>query len=106
MKKNPNTATKSKKNKEEVPNELIDTPIYFSTTFQQDEITNAKDCFEYSRTGNPSRNSIEKIVADLEKAKYGFAFSSADAAIGDIIYLFKAGDTLLVSYNLYNLYLS
>jgi len=58
-------------------------PIGVSTTFAQSEIGTSK--YEYSRSGNDSRERFETAVAALEKAKYGLAFSSGSAVTAAIL---------------------
>lgn len=65
--------------------------ISLATTFKQ-SAAGVHTGFEYSRTGNPTRNSFEKAVASLECAKYGCAFSSGSSTTAAIINLLKAGD--------------
>ena len=57
--------------------------------------------WEYSRTGNPTRAALEKLVADLEGGEYGLAFASGLSAINTVLSLFKEGDRLIVSDNIY-----
>lgn len=59
-------------------------PISLSTTFAQDGVGNHKG-WEYSRSGNPTRDSFERAVAALERAERGFAFSSGSAVTGTIL---------------------
>jgi len=69
-------------------------PISLATTFKQ-KSAGVHTGFEYSRTGNPTRNNFEKAVASLECAKYGCAFSSGSATTAAIINLLKAGDHVI-----------
>jgi len=69
-------------------------PISLATTFKQ-KAAGVHTGFEYSRTGNPTRNNFEKAVASLECAKYGCAFSSGSATTAAIINLLKAGDHVI-----------
>ena len=57
--------------------------------------------WEYSRTGNPTRAALEKLVADLEGGSHGFAFGSGMAAIAAVLSLFRSGDRILLSKNVY-----
>jgi len=57
--------------------------------------------YEYSRTGNPTRKALEELIAELEGGYAGFAFASGMAAITAVLSLFKAGDKLLISNNIY-----
>ncbi|NJN64128.1 MAG: cystathionine gamma-synthase, partial [Acidobacteria bacterium] len=51
-------------------------PIVTSSTFKQDGIGGFRDGFEYARTGNPTRRSLEETLAALEGARFGRAFAS------------------------------
>jgi cystathionine gamma-synthase len=57
--------------------------------------------FDYSRGTNPTRLELENTVARLEGASYGLAFGSGMGAISAFIKLFKPGDHILVSEDLY-----
>lgn len=76
------------------------TPIYQTSTYAQQELGKHKG-FEYGRTHNLTRQSLEANVAALEKAKYGIAFSSGLAATHALMGLVKAGDHIIVSDNVY-----
>ena len=56
--------------------------IQLSTTFKQSSPGNFK--YEYARTGNPTRDILEKLLAEIENGSYGFAFSSGMAAISTL----------------------
>ncbi|ORX54226.1 hypothetical protein BCR36DRAFT_581857 [Piromyces finnis] len=68
--------------------------LSLATTFKQ-SAAGVHTGFEYSRTGNPTRNGFEKAVASLECAKYGIAFSSGSATTAAIINLLKSGDHVI-----------
>jgi cystathionine gamma-synthase len=55
-------------------------PIYQTSTFVQDGIGGLRNGWEYARSGNPTRSSLETLIADLEGGKHGFSFSSGLAA--------------------------
>ncbi|MBI4595568.1 MAG: PLP-dependent transferase [Candidatus Tectomicrobia bacterium] len=55
-------------------------PIHLASTFARKKVEKPTGGYEYSRTGNPTRNALEKRLASLESAKYGLAFSSGLAA--------------------------
>ncbi|KAL9935089.1 hypothetical protein V8E36_006165 [Tilletia maclaganii] len=60
--------------------------ISLSTTFIQDGVGGLRgQGYEYSRSGNPNRFSLERNVASLEGATNGFAFSSGSAVTGTIL---------------------
>ncbi|CEH31628.1 cystathionine gamma-synthase [Aneurinibacillus migulanus] len=78
----------------------ISTPIYQSATFQHPEL-GISTGYDYSRTANPTRTALEEAIAALEGGTKGFAFSSGMAAITTVLFLFKPGDHLVVSEDLY-----
>ena len=78
----------------------VNVPVYQTSTYKQDGIGENRG-WEYSRTGNPTRAALEKLIADLEEGQYGLAFASGLAAINTVLSLFKSGDKLLVSDNIY-----
>ena len=53
----------------------IITPIFQTSTYAQESPDKNKG-YDYSRTGNPTRMSLEKNIASLEEGNYGLAFSS------------------------------
>ena len=78
----------------------VNVPVYQTSTYKQDGLGRNRG-WEYSRTGNPTRAALEKLIADLEEGQYGLAFASGLAAINTVLSLFKAGDKLIVSDNIY-----
>lgn len=78
----------------------VNVPIYQTSTFGQDNIRGQVE-WEYARSGNPTRNALESIINDLEKGYRGFAFASGLAAISAVLTLFKSGDKILISSNVY-----
>lgn len=79
----------------------VNVPIYQTSTYKQDGLGQTRGGWEYSRTGNPTRAALEKLIAVLENGKYGLAFASGLAAINTVLSLFKSGDKLIVSDNIY-----
>jgi len=69
--------------------------ISLSTTFRQPTPGVAHSRYEYSRSGNPNRDSFESAVAALEGASYGAAFSSGSAATTTILHLIGRGAHVL-----------
>ncbi|MGV0793352.1 cystathionine gamma-synthase [Mycolicibacterium sp. XJ1819] len=59
---------------------VVNVPIYASSTFAQDGVGNLRGGYEYARTGNPTRASLEAALAAVEEAAYGRAFASGMAA--------------------------
>ena len=78
----------------------VNTPIYQTSTYEQEGIGKNKG-WEYSRTGNPTRAALEELIAELEGGKAGFAFASGMAALTAVISLFKTGDKIIISSNVY-----
>jgi cystathionine beta-lyase/cystathionine gamma-synthase len=78
----------------------VTVPIYQTSTYAQDGLGRHKG-FEYARTQNPTRSAVEKNVAALEGARFGFAFASGMAAIDATLRLIKAGEHVIVSDNTY-----
>ncbi|WZY00423.1 bifunctional cystathionine gamma-lyase/homocysteine desulfhydrase [Bacillus sp. FSL W7-1360] len=77
----------------------VSTPIYQVSTYKQDGVGNFT--YEYSRTGNPTRTALEALIADLEGGHAGFAFASGMAAISAVTQLFKSGDHLVITDDVY-----
>ena len=75
-------------------------PIYQTSTYAQASPGEHKG-YEYSRTQNPTRHALERSIASLENAKYGLAFSSGLSAIDAIMKLFKYGDEIISTNDLY-----
>ena len=78
----------------------IMTPIYQTSTYVQDEIGVHKG-FEYSRTGNPTRQALENNLAAIESGKYGACFGSGLAAIDAVIKMLNPGDEVISTNDLY-----
>ena len=77
----------------------VNVPIYQTSTYKQKALGDFK--YEYSRTGNPTREALEKTIALLEDGKYGLAFGSGMAAITAVLSLFKSNDKIIIPDNLY-----
>ena len=78
----------------------VNVPIYQTSTFRQPELGHCLG-YEYSRTGNPTREAVEKEIAVLEGGVAGFAFGSGMAAITAVLNLFKSGDRIVIGSNVY-----
>lgn len=78
----------------------ISTPIYQCATFAHPALGESTG-FDYSRTANPTRQVLEQAIAKLEGGAGGFAFSTGMAAITAVLMLFKPGDHLVVTEDLY-----
>lgn len=82
------------------PYGAISFPVYHSSTFAHPGFGQSTG-FDYSRTGNPTRQALEDAMASLEEGTKGFAFSSGMGAITTILSLFSQGEHLLVTEDLY-----
>jgi cystathionine gamma-synthase len=75
--------------------------IQMSTTFKQDGVGGLRAGFDYGRSGNPTRATLEGAIAELEGATHGLAYASGLAATQNIFYLLQPGDRLLMSDDVY-----
>lgn len=78
----------------------ISIPIYQTSTFVQ-EAPGINKGYDYARTGNPTRATLEDIIAQLEKGSTGIAFGSGLAAIDAVIKLLNTGDEILAVDDIY-----
>ena len=78
----------------------VSVPIYQTSTYAQDGLGRNKG-FEYARTQNPTRSALEKNIAALENARFGYAFASGMSAIDAVLKLVKAGDHVILGDNTY-----
>ena len=78
----------------------VSVPIYQTSTYKQDALGEHKG-FEYARTQNPTRLALERNIAALEGAKFGYAFASGMSAIDACLKLVKAGDHVILGDNTY-----
>ena len=76
------------------------TPIYQTSTYKQTTPGGHKG-YEYSRSANPTRSSLEQSLASLENGKYGLAFGSGLAAVDAVLKLLQPGDEVVTTNNLY-----
>lgn len=78
----------------------VNTPVYQTSTYMQDGLGKNRG-YEYSRTGNPTREALESLIAELEGGRAGFAFASGMAATTAVLSLFQSGDKIVISSNVY-----
>lgn len=78
----------------------IITPIFQTSTYVQEELGKHKG-YEYARTQNPTRATLERNIAAIEGGKAASAFASGMAAIGAITSSLKSGDHVIVTDNTY-----
>lgn len=75
-------------------------PIYQASTFAQPD-PDHPGAYDYSRSGNPTREALEKSIAELEGGTDGFAFASGMAAIAAAFFMLKAGDHVIAPEDVY-----
>ncbi len=78
----------------------ISFPIYQTATFAHPSVGNSTG-YDYSRSQNPTREQLEQIVASIEGGAQAVAFSSGMAAVNALMEIFKPGDHILASDDLY-----
>ena len=78
----------------------VSTPIFQTSTYSNEKLGETKG-FDYGRTTNPTRFALERNLAALENGKYGYCFSSGMAAVHALITMFKPGDHIVCSDNVY-----
>ena len=77
-------------------------PIHLASTFARREVDKPTGGYEYSRSGNPTRNALEKRLAALENARFGLAFSSGLAAETVLcMTMLRSGDHVIAFDDLY-----
>jgi cystathionine beta-lyase/cystathionine gamma-synthase len=72
-------------------------PLHLSTTFQMGNTGG----YDYSRSGNPTREILERTLAELENADFALAFSSGSAALANVVALLHPGEEILFSADAY-----
>jgi len=78
----------------------IAVPIYQTSTFEQ-EAPGVNKGFDYSRSNNPTRKTLENLVAELEHGEFGLAFASGLAAIDAVVKLLESGDEIVAVDDIY-----
>ena len=79
----------------------VNPPIYNSSTYAFESVE-AMPRWDYARSGNPTREFLEKQIAQLEHGTRGFAFGSGLAAIHAVLSIFQPGDRIVVGTNISN----
>ncbi|MED3804558.1 aminotransferase class I/II-fold pyridoxal phosphate-dependent enzyme [Lysinibacillus xylanilyticus] len=78
----------------------VNVPIYLSSTFHQESIDEFGE-YDYARSGNPTRDALEKAVAELEGGVRAHAFSSGIAAVSAALMLLSQGDHIVITEDVY-----
>lgn len=82
------------------PYGAVSMPLYQTATFKQPSaIENGP--YDYTRSGNPTRENLESLLAELDKADRAFCFTSGMAALTTVVHLLKSGDEILAGDDIY-----
>ena len=76
-------------------------PLYMTTTYAIEDISDITSGFDYTRVSNPTRGLLEQHMAALENGKYGVSFASGLSAIDAIFRLCSSGDHVICSNDVY-----
>ena len=82
-------------------NGAVMTPVYFSSTFEQDAPAKPRGGYEYSRTSNPTRTALQENLAALENGRFGLAFASGLAATNALCDRLRPGDHVVAMNDTY-----
>lgn len=78
----------------------VNPPIYNSSTYAFESV-GSMPRWDYARSGNPTRDFLERQIAQLEHGVRGFAFASGLAAIHAVLSIFAPGERIVVGSNIY-----
>jgi cystathionine gamma-synthase len=77
-------------------------PVYLTSTFVQDGIGGFRGGFEYARGGNPTRTSLQTLLASLEGGSHAFSFASGLAAEDALLRaILKPGERIVMGNDVY-----
>ena len=82
-------------------NGAVMTPVYLTSTYEQDAPAVPRQGYEYSRTTNPTRTALEQNLASLESAAWGLAFASGLGATNALLARLSPGDHIVAGNDLY-----
>ncbi|KAH6819345.1 cystathionine beta-lyase [Perilla frutescens var. frutescens] len=82
------------------PYEALSTPLYQTATFKQPSATDY-GTYDYTRSGNPTRDVLERLLAKLDKADRAFCFTSGMAALSAVTHLVRAGEEIVAGDDMY-----
>ena len=78
----------------------VNIPIFQTSTYAQPEVGKPKR-FDYARTGNPTREALETVLASLEGGRHGLCFASGMAAEATLLLTLRPEDHVLLSNDVY-----
>lgn len=77
-------------------------PVYLTSTFVQDGIGGFRGGYEYARAANPTRDSLQELLASLEGGTSAFSFASGLAAEDTLLRaLLTPGDHVVMGNDVY-----
>ncbi|XP_078433769.1 cystathionine beta-lyase [Wolffia australiana] len=82
------------------PYDALSTPLYQTATFKQPSATE-NGPYDYTRSGNPTRDVLESLLAKLEKADKAFCFTSGMAALAAVTRLLETGSEIVAGDDIY-----
>ncbi|KAI3667273.1 hypothetical protein L6452_42323 [Arctium lappa] len=82
------------------PYDAMSTPLYQTATFKQPSATECGP-YDYTRSGNPTRDVLESLMAKLDKADQAFCFTSGMAALSAVSHLVKPGEGIVAGEDIY-----
>ncbi|XWS65685.1 hypothetical protein CRYUN_Cryun05aG0134600 [Craigia yunnanensis] len=82
------------------PYGAMSTPLYQTATFKQPSATE-NGPYDYTRSGNPTRDVLERLLAKLEKANRAFCFTSGMAALSAVANLVGTGQEIVAGDDIY-----
>ncbi|XBI35912.1 hypothetical protein VPH35_121525 [Triticum aestivum] len=78
----------------------LSTPLYQTATFKQPSAT-VNGPYDYTRSGNPTRDVLQSLMAKLEKADQAFCFTSGMASLAAVTHLLQAGQEIVAGEDIY-----
>jgi len=78
----------------------VNVPIYQTSTYAQPEVGKPKR-YDYARTGNPTREALQTVLASLEGGRHGLCFASGMAAEATLLLTLRPGDHVLLADDVY-----
>eukprot|EP01018_Ginkgo_biloba_P018770 Gb_38200 [translate_table: standard] len=82
------------------PYSALSTPLYQTATFKQPSATE-NGPYDYTRSGNPTRDTLEALLAKLDGADRAFCFTSGMAALAAVTHLVEAGQEIVAGDDIY-----
>ncbi|MGY1857823.1 cystathionine gamma-synthase [Modestobacter sp. SYSU DS0290] len=77
-------------------------PLHLTTTYKQDGVGGLRGGYEYSRSANPTRDTLQTALAALEQGTRGLAFASGLAAEDTLLRtVCRPGDSIVLGGDAY-----